>query len=142
MWDAEKTGQYPSAAALGISVVPNNITEIGDYMLEVTGAATAVLIQTRATGQLSRYPLFVGGYEIVSIGNHALYSVVANLTFRASDILTEYSFGNLKRLVSVTILDTNNILCGRDNIYNLVANNPGLTRIAYNGGDIKTCGFD
>lgn len=135
--DAEKTGQYPSAAALGISVVPNNITEIGDYMLEVTGAATAVLIQYTGNRTTVEIPAFVGRYEIVSIGNHALYSVVANLTFRASDILTEYSFGNLKRLVSVTILDTNNILCGRDNIYNLVANNPGLTRIAYNGGDIK-----
>ncbi|MDD3946261.1 MAG: leucine-rich repeat protein [Clostridia bacterium] len=133
--DEDKLAGYLSADLTGIELVANHITVSGDYMLQTLDATHAVLLQYTGGGSDAEIPVFVGDYEIVSIGNNALYSDIQNLTFRVSDILTQYSFGNLKLLQSVTILDTNNILCDKEYIYTLLTENINLTKISYNGGD-------
>lgn len=133
--DADKLAIYNPASTAGIEVVPNNIVMQGDYMLEAISPSEAKLVQYLGTSATAEIPDAVGGYSIVSLGKNVLFSTVESLTFKTSDIIDQYSFGNLKKLKSVTVLDTNNIVSNRQYIYELALANTSLAKLAYNGGD-------
>lgn len=133
--DADKVGYYSPSATSGVSVRANNLIASGAYLMEAITPATAKFVQYLSADTSANLPNKVGGYDIVSVGPNAFYSTVTNLTFSASVVLDINSFGNLRSLVSVTVLNTNNILFNREYLYTLLTENASLTKLSYNGGD-------